>query len=235
MNLDVVYINKNRGFSAELKHSLRTLKNIPHRDVYIIGEKPAWATNIKFIKVAQNTGKYENAIRNLYEICKIKELSEDFIYMNDDFFILEKIDEIPNLNRGTISDVIYWYEQRKIFDSKYVNTMRELDSILKAMGIEEPLSYELHTPMVFNKKKLKKSLDKQIKISGDKTIRNYRTFYGNLYSLGGESIDDVKIYDNLSISRPDWTFVSTSDSSFNNGKIGKRLKLTYRRKSKYEK
>ena len=80
------------------------------------------------------------------------------------------------------------------------------------MGIKEPLNYELHTPMPFNKTKLAETIDQRFSI---------RSFYANYHNLGGEDIvKDVKIYSHVkfltaSSSLDNGTpFVSTEDGSF---------------------
>jgi hypothetical protein len=86
------------------------------------------------------------------------------------------------------------------------------DKLLK-MGIEEPLNYEMHIPMIMNKKKLKEVLRYKTCL--------WRSLYGNIYEVGGTDREDVKVYVNNS-SNPksyEWrgknfSYLSTQDSSF---------------------
>ena len=83
--MDVVYIFKEdaENNSEDLRYSLRSLRNLPHNKVFIAGDKPAWATNIRHIPVAQTKTKGENWSMNLSATVKSLEVSDNFLMMND--------------------------------------------------------------------------------------------------------------------------------------------------------
>jgi hypothetical protein len=92
-------------------------------------------------------------------------------------------------------------------------------------GIKLILNYDIHVPMVMNKTKLKQF--NQLPITP-------RSLYGNVFELGGKTIDDVKIYDESSnLINLDGEFVSTTDKSFN--LIKDQLQQLFPNKSQYEK
>ena len=59
--MDIVYVVGENERNESLKYSLRSLKNIPHDDVYIIGHKPAWVKNVKYVNRIQRVrNKFQN-------------------------------------------------------------------------------------------------------------------------------------------------------------------------------
>jgi hypothetical protein len=82
--------------------------------------------------------------------------------------------------------------QRHSTPTNYMVGMLETQEFLKGLGIENPLSYELHTPIVFNKKKLLKALEREDIKHID--VLHYRSLYGNLYLKGGMDMRDVKVF-----------------------------------------
>lgn len=183
--MDVVYVYKKNG-SLELDWSLKSLKNIKHRNVYIVGDQ----TDLDAIHVQPMVNKwssksaYHDQINKMLTACWIPELSEDFILMNDDFFVLEKW-EPENYHRG---DLDMHIKARRVMDA-YSRSLMETKRYLEAKGLATN-SYELHTPFVFNKNKLSDlilGLD-----FNTRTRYQIRSIYGNTYSVDAEYRMDVK-------------------------------------------
>ena len=221
--LDVVIPYKDNG-SEELRYALRSIENnLPHRNVYIIGDKPDWITNVTHIPMRQLSRKY-TAVRNNIDIaCHDKHISNDFILSNDDFFILRPIKHL-NYHRGLVTEMMRYY------GGVYYRGMQETRRLLKLSGIDEPLSYELHIPMIINKqKKIEAS-----RLRSKRTQKNIhlRTYYGNLYNVGGRKIKDVKVYNDKQ-KLPKGSFMSTTEQTFN-GKAGEYIKQQFPNPSKYE-
>lgn len=191
--MDVVYPLSNSYTGEELKYSLRSLSNIPHDKVFFVGGCPKWAKNVIHIPNEQTGTKWQNVPKNLIKVCQDERVSANFIYMNDDFFILEPIKTKDlNLYNGTIQSVYNKLAQRHSTPTNYMVGMLETQEFLKGLGIENPLSYELHTPIVFNKKKLLKALEREDIKHID--VLHYRSLYGNLYLKGGIDMRDVKVF-----------------------------------------
>jgi hypothetical protein len=84
--MDFVYICK-PGDNEELRYSIRSvLYSFPDANIWLVGGKPSWYSG-NYIYVDQKHHKYANAINNLHAICDSNEISEEFVLMNDDFFI----------------------------------------------------------------------------------------------------------------------------------------------------
>lgn len=229
---DIVYVAKNSPANEELRYSLRSLQNIPHRKVFIVGGCPMFINKrtVKHIPVAQKLGnKWLNTSSLLKVIVNNQEISDNFILFNDDFFVWNEIDKLPYYHDRTLSSRIMdfakisWYTTMNGYCSRLKGASRALKFNKKKV-----LNFELHLPIILNKSKLSQ-IFKEYPSIGAK-----RSLYCNHYEVESLQHKDVKIYDMDSVPEQDWDFVSTSDASFAMGKVGKVIKKRFRQTSKYE-
>jgi hypothetical protein len=211
--MDVVYISRS-GPNEELRYSIRSVeKNMPHRRIWVIGQAPEWYRG-HFIEVQNLNAKYLNARANLDKLVKSENISEDFVLMNDDFFVMRPVEKISYFYEGTLLERA---ERNELLTTTgaYTQLLYNTYDKLKKAGIENPLNYEMHIPMIMNKKRLKEVLKHKACL--------WRSLYGNLYNVGGNEREDVKVY-SVNSSNPksyDWkgknfAYLSTQDSSFPN-------------------
>jgi hypothetical protein len=214
--LDVVYICRD-GENEELRYSIRSVvKNLPHARLWVVGGKPDWYTG-RHIKVKQLKNKFENARANVTAIAKSGQISEDFILMNDDFFVISPVDEVRYYFSGTLKSKIEYFISAHP-SSQYTALLQRSMKVLINRGVEEPLDYALHVPVIMNRKKLLEVLPLGI---------SWRLSYCNIYNVGGQQVNapsgstkDVKIYikdDQLTdISQNPLSefYMSTDDKSF---------------------
>lgn len=216
--MDIVYLVKNCVTNDELTYSLRSLVNLPHDKVFLVGGCPTNLNkhNIIHVPVAQGPDKFANTRHNIQLICKDDLLSDDFILMNDDFFIAKPIQDVVkelNLCRGKIEDVEKEYLAR--FNggtSEYMTGMKQTRIYLQDMGYKEPLSYELHTPMVMNKKNVL-GLFSMPYLDSIKVL-HWRSIYGNKYLKDSRVIGDVKVLQDYFYPLGSDTFFSSEDNSW---------------------
>jgi hypothetical protein len=230
--MDFVYICK-EGINEELKYSIRSvIESFPDSNIWVVGGKPDWYVG-NYINVEQKESKYKNAVENLKTISTSDQISESFVLMNDDFYIIKKIDKIENFHGGYLLNKINLY-QKLNGNSQYTRKLSGTYKKLKALGFENPLDYELHVPMIMEKEKLKITLELI-----DQFL--WRSIYGNKFEVGGTEMQDVKVYTsgplvlksyNLNIDSH--TYLSSADSSFNNI-FNKILKDKFNKKTKFEK
>lgn len=208
--MDYVYICRKRN-NEELRYSLRSLKeNAPEGNVWLVGGKPDWYVG-DYLYVPDTHTKYAN-INNCFEaIANSPDISDDFVLMNDDFFILSKIDSIPTVHSGYLKDRI---DERYRIDpvGEYTRSLMRTHSQLQKAGIENPIDYDLHMPMIINKTKLKEIVPTRCQV---------RSMYGNIFGIEAEMVSDAKIYGpgkmsdkSYDISSNTSPIVSTEDSSF---------------------
>lgn len=233
--MDIVYLVKNSPINEELTYSLRSLVNLPHHQVFVVGGCPANLNRDKIIYVPtlQGGNKYKNTTLSLKTVCQDSRLSGDFILMNDDFFILKPIkDPISELNlcRGTIKEVLEKMRTRHNTDGPYMTSMHQTDVYLQDIGVKTPLSYELHIPIVFNKTKF---LDVfSLPYITDSILAHKRSVYGNLYFTNSVKIDDVKVYRDFETLIGSDKFLSTEDISW--PKVKPHIHTLFSNKSIYE-
>lgn len=233
--MDIVYPLKNCDICEELIYSLRSLENVPHDKVFIVGGCPKCVNKEKVahIPVLQGSNRYQNTTLSLIAACDDSRISDDFILFNDDFFVLEKIEnpvQELNLNMGSL----YAQAERLI---KKNNTyygeslFKTAEFLSKKCGIKEPLSYELHTPFIFNKAKLKEIFCLDEFLENAALSVGKRSIYGNLFCKNSKQISDVKV---LNKSREIYTdkFLSCSDKGF--ALIKDFLAKKFKTKSIYE-
>jgi hypothetical protein len=207
-NMNFVYICRN-GDNEELRYSIRSLyKNINNPDIWIIGGKPIWYSG-NYIEVNQNRTKHVNVRNNLNKLITSNNIPNDFILMNDDFFIMKPMSDIPYMHGGNLFDKVKKFKTHAPASS-YTKMLSDTYNLLIKKQIKNPLDYAIHVPIKMNKEKLSTVIYPSLSV---------RTMYGNLYEVGGEEINDVKVH----LDRP-WAesfdynknsnFLSTNDKSF---------------------
>jgi hypothetical protein len=186
--MDFVYVCR-QGENEELRYSIRSvLSSFPDATVWVVGAKPDWYDG-NFIGVKKERNRYATVEKNLAAIVESAEISEDFVLMNDDFFITHKIDKVETYYSGTLYDMVDRIEKTcnaYNMDRSYLNRVTRTYTYIKnKFRIPQPLNYELHMPMPMQKKKLKDVL-------GIPAL--WRSAYGNKHNVAGILSGDVKVY-----------------------------------------
>lgn len=105
----------------------------------------------------------------------IDELPAEFYVMNDDFFIIDEIQDDGDI-RGQLSTLL---EQRKVKDAYYV-AMQNTIGMLDELGF--PLwNFELHKPFLVDRETLIQALRL---LRSDREAILWRSLYGNTRALG---------------------------------------------------
>ena len=185
--MDFVYICRDEE-NEELRYSIRSvLLSFPEAKVWVVGGKPNWYSG-NYIFLKQDNNKYANAVNNLKALCNTPEISENFILMNDDFFIIKKIETIEQFYNGLLSEKIDKFI-KITGSSMYIRKLITTNKKLNKLGFTTPLDYELHVPMPMHKAGL-------LDIVTNHPECLWRSMYGNLFNVGGKQMEDVKVYKN---------------------------------------
>ena len=199
--MDYVYICRD-GDNEELRYSIRSvIKNTKYDNIWVVGGKPDWYCG-KHISVKQDGNPYVNVRNILRAICLSKDISENIVLMNDDFFIMKEINTFNNYNGGTLLDKIEKH-QDTTGETLYLKRLTKTYNKLLTMDIKNPLNYELHVPILIEKSKLKRILKDIVDCS-------LRSVYGNLFLKNTEYIDDVKVYPEGKLKKLSYTYSESS-------------------------
>ena len=150
--IDIVYPlgHGSRWDNNELRYSLRSVeKNVTGvRKVFLVGQKPSWVKNVVHIAFPDDKSIADENIRfKVLAACSDKRISSDFLFMNDDHFIMKPVEaeKFPYyyadifktyLRRGDQYGLRCRNSHRYLIDNNY-----------------STLFYDIHYPIVYNKKK----------------------------------------------------------------------------------
>lgn len=227
--LSVVIPYKESG-TEELRYALRSLKNIPHGKVVILGDMPDWATNVIHIPRDAQHYRYKDVDQMIQKACRDERVSEDFILTNDDIFIMKPMEELPKWYKGLLIDDYKKHAARQP-NSIYSRSIATTNRFLRARGIRHPKAYNCHIPVVMNKQK-RLQISTMLRPRYHETILP-RVVYGNLFDDTGIQHPDCK-YIGLDDNYQKYDILSTHDGSFSKGKIGEHIRSVFPEMSPYE-
>ena len=153
--IDVVYVlgKGSRWHNNEIRYSLRSIQKnlIGYRNVFIVGENPGFTTNITHIPHPDELGPGNadgNIIRKVLRACKRQRLSDTFLFINDDHFIIKPthVKDIPPLHKGDMTTFSEGYFKQGLWRKRLKRTRDHL----VAAGLTA-FHFDAHTPILFNK------------------------------------------------------------------------------------
>lgn len=194
--MDVVYIlgDGSTWDDNELRFSLRSiaarLQNF--RNVYVIGSRPKWLTNVVHVRESDPyTCKEANIARKVLRACQLQDLSENFLFMNDDHFLLRDCDVNVPFWRG--ADLKDFDAPKNNYQRAIKNTFHELTR----RGLNR-YNFDVHVPCVLNKK-----LFPNIVNSFDWSTKNgfvLKSIYCNTMRVEGVKLQDIKLNDRMTLT-----------------------------------
>lgn len=239
--MDVVYTVRHGDRNDELRYSLRSLQNLPHDNVWFVGYTPRWA-KVNSIVTNQVATSYVNVLRNLQAVAENDDISENFYFFNDDFFVMKAMTSVPDFHRGDLTGHIR--RQYRTFgeNNGYGKMMEVTKAILNEWDIGEPLSYTCHCPVMLNKSNIRILAQRLQDTEYPGAGLLLRTLYGNLFQVGGIEVFDFKvtgagidIYQKVMARHDnDPPFLSTDDQSFWYGHVGAVIRVKFKKPSPYE-
>lgn len=211
---DIVYVYKHTD-TDELRYSLRSVvRFLSFNKVWIIGDETD--LDVNHIHVPQRGSSHEDVGNKMRTIVDHEGISDDFILMNDDLFLMEAT-SLPYYYSDTLENRI------KTHKGKYTKLVYE----------RFPSGHwcELHFPIVYNKKSLKKVLDDYDIV---KTM-SLRTYYCNALQIIPEYSKDYKITTTKELYNVwNYPFFSTSDEVARTPQFKWLMDVLFPEKTKYE-
>lgn len=198
--MDVLYRVRRGRDNEPLRYSLRSLSNVPHGEVFIVGAPPSWTRNVTVLPPDKWQSKWRGLLADTWSACK-RLAGRTLLLMDDDYFILSPRESVEPLHRGLLAD------DAKTRMGAYRRSLTATGKYLTERGITS-LSYELHVPMVIEADGMAEALEPVV---DSRYPLQCRSLYGNLAAVGGEQAQDVKRFrdeplpaDYLSVAPSSW-------------------------------
>lgn len=135
----------------ELRMALRSVEKhlTGYGDIFIIGEKPAWIQNVIHIPATDGTQTYDkerNIFNKIMIACNDERVSEDFLFMNDDHYLLRDYEAVqfPYYYEGLLQD----YKTVSQYKHTIWNTLKVHEACF------DDKYFDIHCPIVYKKKYL---------------------------------------------------------------------------------
>lgn len=190
--IDLVYPLGSQSLhqNIELQYSLASVERYlkGYRNIYIVGDHPGFDGNFIHIPAADDGKNRQDNIRKKIELaCQLPELSERFLFMNDDFFLLQECDV----------DMPYYYDSNLAIAHKgkrkpghYKQAI--YNTLITLAEADLPLRYyDVHTPIIYDK-----ALFPQVMSRYNWGIRDgyvIKSLYANTLKIEGERLPDCKL------------------------------------------
>lgn len=227
--MDALYvIGKSSQYNnLELRLSLRSLEQNAKglESVFIVGEKPDWIKNVVYLPVDDVYTRENNVFRKILTACDY-DISENFFFMNDDFFIMKPIDmeNYPYFVNGEVVGIKN--------PSRYQEIQNKTLVELQSKGITRVMDYRVHCPIIFNKQKFLMLENYYKESKRERVGYSPRLLYGNLFVEDYIVADDCKLWGIDEIRETKQRCISTKDDC--DDILNDLLKI-FNKPSKYEK
>lgn len=228
--------NKSPFNNAELRYCLRGIEKYASgvRQVFIVGDCPNFLKNVVHIPFREKSNKEFNIMSKIVEACKHEDVSDDFLFFNDDHFLLRPIDAsaYPNYFDGNLID---WDNGKRMYDP-YKESVHNTMNVLHRAELPSR-HFDIHCPIIYNKDKFMLTM-----MHYDWDVRSgyvIKSLYANTNKVAATPMKDLKISAGRHIYQiaeliKDRHVFSIGDAGLNDD-MRKLLDEIYPDKSKYEK
>lgn len=236
--IDIVIPYRLMNEGVELKYALRSAEKYLAGigNVFIVGEKPDWLQEVIHISMKDGNmmaGRERNIYNKVLAAANDPRVSDYFLYMNDDHFLLEYFEagEFPPFWFNTLDSS--WEAN----DTPYKQTLLNTMGVLPMGGMER--NFDGHCPMLFNRERFVRTFE-PVDWSQDYGYC-MKTIYCVLNGIEGDYMRDMKISHatlpnelNKLLSSDSRPYFSIGDKALNTT-MDIALSCLYPQKSKYEK
>ena len=182
--------------NIELDYCIKGIKKHlkGYGNIYIIGENPK-RDDVVFIQHTESAKpvfKERNICDKLLHASSMAQVSDTFLYMNDDHFLLQDIDvdKFPFHHKGILPNTSG--------DNVYYRSLKNTYRALSAKGFDT-LNYDVHAPMLIHKEAFIRTMSAyDWSVSYGYVIKS---LYANTTGITGSFVRDVKM--NKSYSEPE--------------------------------
>jgi hypothetical protein len=227
--------NRSTQRNLELRYCLRSIEKhlTGVGNIFIIGHMPEWVTgciHIPFDEDPRNRFRDRNIMNKMLAACKDERVSDDFLMVHDDHFLL--------VNYVARAFPYYHCGHMVPGDGQYGETKRNTLSILGRPIYDEVKNFDTHCPILFNKERFMRSAP----LADWNRWYGYclKTLYCVMNGIEGEYMDDIKIRmplqaDEINQAIAGRTWFSIGDRCWTPNGMKEILQDLYPIPSKYEK
>jgi hypothetical protein len=192
--IDIVYVlgSGSQWHNNEIRFSLRAIaKNLTgYGRIWIIGEDPGCLKEVTHIYYPDELGVSNadgNIIRKVLRACSEPDLSDDFLFINDDHLINKPIEisAIPAFHKGDMTKYPDNYWQTSFWRNRLERTRDEL--IRQNLPCNH---YDCHTPILFNKDRFPEIMSRFDYATG--IGYTMKSLYGNVACTDGPRLGQEK-------------------------------------------
>lgn len=235
--MTVLVIAYKRGLDdgVEMKHSLRSIEknlHMPDLEVVLVGDTPPeWMKPDLHVlsEPSGSLGKASNIARSVWLASKALYVEgvEDFIYLDDDYFLMDPTDSVMSVHGGALSAHLDRCRRHLRPDHWFLDSMKKTH---EALFDEMPnlMTFELHRPLPVNVDEARELLEP---IQGREIF--WRSWYGNMSYAGQKAVeghDGRYVGKNFPTGVP---WVSSEDGAWTQW-AGKKLSEMFQEKSRWE-
>lgn len=238
-NIDLVYPVKVLDDLGELRYSLRSVwENARglYDKIWIITQEelPSWLQNVNVIKAGAGGNKANDVKSKILAACEHPEVSDNFIMMCDDFYLVDKIDQWETFHMGPTSLYIKKIRSERA-GNNWLRSVSDTAEWMRQQGYGDIPVYQGHRPVLWDKEKLKVEIERY--------PSNKQLDTNGLYpaaGAGGEGTRGMnsKIKDNKEFLQKfearNIPWLSSNNGSFSDGMIGGYIRGAFRNPSPYE-
>jgi hypothetical protein len=220
--------------NTELRYSLASVEKnmLGVRDVYIIGDHPGFEGNFIHIPdTDRGKNKQDNIRLKIQTACEHPDISDPFLFMNDDFIITKPVHagSMPYYYNTNLTRM--WKAKRKVghYKTALLNTLIALSE--KDLPLKH---YDIHTPILYGKKEFLEVMSRY----NWNQMHGYviKSLYCNSINIEPEFHIDPKVtpahedFSSIENDTKEWFMFSFDDNSFNQTML-KYIENLYRKVS----
>lgn len=216
-------------FDLEIQFTLRSIdKNLKGINrVFLVGHLPKFVHGVEYVK-CPDMGKtaHHRILHKILHTIKTTDISDDFLFMNDDHFLTRPANAktYPNYYDMSLADAVTVKRKSSLYQEFVINTYKI---------IPDGLHYDIHCPMVFNRTAFQQAMN-----SVDWSKKSYliKSLYANFVGVKPSQMTDCKLNLNDDYERriENRLFFSSSNE-MHYPRFKKLLQNLYPEPSKYEK
>lgn len=202
-------------------------------ELLVVGHKPSWLTPEHWIVgnlyERAETNVFDNVVLGADAAMHLYEGDDDVLFMNDDFFCLDPVLDVPVFRRNRLLAEHININERWAHLS-FIRSLALTASWLSDQGYPSPWSWEVHRPLRCKPQAMFSALAK-VPFDPEKELPQWRTVYGTLSGAEAIPVNDVKlgVATSMVVGTP---WLSTSDAAW--PKYGPDLMARFQKRSRWE-